>query len=154
MTDFVLGLDAKIYRNSATYESPTWVEIDNVKDLTLNLTKEEADVTTRANNGWKAIVASLKEGSIDFEMVWNKSDSNFQALLASFLTNSVIDFLILDGPYDTAGSEGLRASCQVFNFSRAEQLTDVLRASVTIKPTYSAHPPVWHVAEGESSSSE
>jgi len=152
MPDFVLGLDAKIYRNSATYENPTWVEIDNVKDVTLNLSKEEADATTRANNGWKAIVATLKEGTVDFEMVWNKSDENFQALLTSFLSNTVIDFLILDGPYTSEGSEGLRASCQVFSFTRAEQLTDVLRAAVTIKPTYSAHPPDWYVAEGVSSS--
>ncbi len=32
-----LGLDAKLYRNTGTYDTPTWVEMTNVKDLTLNL---------------------------------------------------------------------------------------------------------------------
>jgi len=64
-----LGLDAKLYRNTGTYDTPTWVEMTNVKDLTLNLESGEADVTTRANNGWRATVATLKDGSIEFEMV-------------------------------------------------------------------------------------
>lgn len=34
----------------------------------LNLEKGEADVTTRANNGWRATKGTLKEGSIEFEM--------------------------------------------------------------------------------------
>jgi len=34
----VLGLNAKLYRNTGTQQSPTWTEIANVKDVTLNLT--------------------------------------------------------------------------------------------------------------------
>lgn len=66
-----LGMEAKLYRNSGTYASPTWTEIQNVKDLTLNLEAGEADVTTRGNAGWRATIASLKDGSIEFDMVWD-----------------------------------------------------------------------------------
>ena len=49
-----LGLDAKLYRNTSVYATPTWDEITNIRDLTLNLEAGEADVTTRGNNGWAA----------------------------------------------------------------------------------------------------
>ena len=54
-----LGMDAKLYRNSGSFGSPIWTEVTNVKDLTLNLEKGEADVTTRANGGWRATVGTL-----------------------------------------------------------------------------------------------
>ena len=53
-----LGMEAKLYRNTGTYALPTWVELTNVKDLTLNLEAGEADVTTRGNAGWRATVAT------------------------------------------------------------------------------------------------
>ena len=64
-----LGMEAKLYRNTGTYAAPTWVEMTNVKDVTLNLEAGEADVTTRGNAGWRATIAALKDGSIEFEMV-------------------------------------------------------------------------------------
>ena len=48
-----LGLDARPYRNTAAYASPTWNEVKNVKDLTLSLEAGEADATTRGNGGWR-----------------------------------------------------------------------------------------------------
>jgi len=35
------GLDAKLYRNDGSYESPTWTEMKNVRDVTLNVEKGE-----------------------------------------------------------------------------------------------------------------
>ena len=75
-----LGMDAKLYRNDGTYEVPDWVEMTNVKDLTLNNEKGEADVTTRASNGWRATVGTLKDGSVEFEMVWDTEDESFTAI--------------------------------------------------------------------------
>ncbi|OQA81987.1 MAG: hypothetical protein BWY31_03485 [Lentisphaerae bacterium ADurb.Bin242] len=60
----VLGLDAKLLRGTAGTTGAT--EVKNVKDLTLNLESGEADVTTRATNGWRASVATLKEASLEF----------------------------------------------------------------------------------------
>ena len=57
-----LGMEAKLYRNTGTYAAPTWVELTNVKDLTLNLEAGEADVTTRGNAGWRTTAASASSG--------------------------------------------------------------------------------------------
>lgn len=45
--------------------------------MTLSLETGEADVTTRANSGWRATVGTLKEASVEFEMVWDTADAGF-----------------------------------------------------------------------------
>ena len=65
-----LGMEARLYYDAAGMSAdPTWTELTNVRDLTLNLEKGEADLTTRANNGWRATEGTLKDASVEFEMV-------------------------------------------------------------------------------------
>ncbi len=140
-----LGLDARLYRNTGAYSSVTWNEVKNVKDLTLSLEAGEADVTTRGNGGWHATIATLKDGSLEFEMVWDTADDDFTAIRTAFLTNGTVEFAVLDGPVATSGSQGLRAAMAITNFSRSEPLEEAIKVSVTAKPTYSDHPPEWMV---------
>ena len=99
-----LGMDAKLYRNTGTYALPTWVEVSNVKDVTLNLEKGEADVTTRANQGWRATVGTLKDASIEFQMVWDTVDAGFDAIRQAFFQQ--LEALLKEGelPEPTPGS--------------------------------------------------
>src|SRR5262245_49997703 len=138
-----LELEAKLYRNTGSVGTPTWNEIINVKDLTLNLEAGEADVTTRGNNGWRATVATLKDGSIEFEMVWDTEDEDFEAIRDTFLNRTSVEFAVLDGGILESGSQGLRATCMVTNFSRNEALEEAITVSVTVKPTYSVNAPTW-----------
>lgn len=138
-----LGMNAKLYRNSATYASPAWAEMPNAKDVTLNLETGEADVSTRGNNGWRAILATLKEGSIEFESIWDTADEGFAALRQAYFNNTAIEMAVMDGDITETGSEGLRASMSVTNFTRNEPLEEAITASITLKPTYSANPPEW-----------
>ena len=140
---FKLGMEARLYRNTGTYETPTWTEIDNVKDVTLNLETGEADVTTRANNGWRATAATLKDGSVEFEMVWDTADAGFTAVQEAYFDNTSIEFAIMDGDIATSGTQGLRATMAVTNFSRNEPLEEAITVSVTIKPTYADNAPEW-----------
>lgn len=138
-----LGMQAKLYRNTGTYTTPTWVLIPNVKDLTLNLESGEADVTTRANSGWRASVATLKDASVEFEMVWDTEDTNFTAIRQAYFSNSSIEMAIMDGAIDSSGSQGLRATFSITKFTRNEPLEEAITVSVTAKPTYAANPPEW-----------
>lgn len=140
----VLGMNAKLYRNTGSYGTPVWNEIPNVRDLTLNLETSEADATTRANAGWEATVTALKRGSIDFEMVWDTADDDFTAIKDAYFNNTSIDIAAMDGDIAVSGKQGLRAVFAVSGFSRQEPLVDVLKVNVTIKPTYSANPPIWY----------
>lgn len=140
-----LGMDAKLYRNTGSYATPTWDLIGNVRDVTLSLESGEADVTTRGNAGWRAKVATLKDASIEFEMVWDTADNDFVAIRDAWLNNTTLDIAVMDGDITTSGSQGLRAICMVTRFSRSEPLEEAITVSVTMTPTYSANAPTWYV---------
>ena len=89
----VLGLDAILMRGSAGSTAST--EVKNVKDLTLNLESGEADVTTRATKGWRASVATLKEASLEFNILYDTEDEDYNAFADAYFNNT---FQIL---YDT-----------------------------------------------------
>jgi len=138
-----LGLHAKLYRNTGSAGTPAWNEIANVRDVTLNLETGEADVSTRGNGGWRANIATLKGATLEFEMMWDTADDDFGAIRDAFLNNSSIEFAVLDGASNAPGTQGLRATMAIINFTRSEPLEEAIKVSVTAKPTYSATPPTW-----------
>lgn len=140
----VLGLNAKLYRNTGSWASPSFDLISNVKNLTVKGSTETADVSTRGTGGFKATVATLKDISLEFEMVWDNADADFTALKNAWLNNTTIEMLALDGPSSTTGSQGPRFDGMVTNFERSEQLTEALMVNVTVVPTYSSNTPTWY----------
>ncbi len=148
MADFSLGMDAKLYFCAAGVGgTPVWTELTNVKNNTLNLKKGESDVTTRGNSGWRAMAGTLKEGSIEFEMVRAPNDAGFAAIQAAWFSGDAIGIACMSGDITAAGSEGLIADCAVLDFSREEPLEEAITHKVTIKPTFSATPPQWVTIE-------
>lgn len=140
--NFVLGKDCKLYRcatalndSANTPALATWIECGNARDLTINLETGEADITTRGNGGWKATVATLKDGSIDFEMIWRPGDTFFDAVQTAWAGSSEIALAALDGADDVDGSQGLASNFTVTNFSRSEPLEEAVKVSVTVKPS-------------------
>ena len=134
----VLGLNAKTY-----FRNPTnYAEATNVKDMTLALEVGEADVTTRGGNGWRQKVGTLKDGSIEFEMIWDTSDLFFTKLKTAFLAGTSVDMLIMDGDRTAAAGafQGLQATMVVLSFTREEKLEDALTVKVKMAPTYGTAP--------------
>ena len=135
-----LGMDAVLnFKSGGVGGAGSWTELANVKDVTLSLETGEADIATRANAGWRATVGTLKEASVEFEMVWDTADAGFTAIKDAFFNNEVIGLQVLDGD---AGS-GLEADFSITNFSRSEQLEEALTVSVTAKVTYDGTAPSW-----------
>jgi TP901-1 family phage major tail protein len=136
------GMQAKLYyKVGGVAAQGDWVELTNIKDNTLNLEKGEADVTTRANGGWKATIGTLKSGSVEFEMVWDPDDAGFDAVSDAYFNDQVIGLAILDDEIESG--TGLMADFAITNFSRKEPLEEAITVSVTAKPTYSETAPVW-----------
>lgn len=135
-----LGMEAVLnFKTGGQGGAGSWNELANVRDVTLSLETGEADVTTRANSGWRATVATLKEASVEFEMVWDSTDTGFTAIKNAYINNGVIGMQVLDGP----AGEGLQADFMITAFSRSESLEEAITVSVTAKVTYSATPPSW-----------
>jgi hypothetical protein len=139
-----LGLDGRLYRNTGTNAAPIWNEVRNVRDLTLSLEAGEASVTTRANDGWEAVLASLKKASIEFQMVWDPEDTDVGIFRDAFLNRTTVECAVMDGDIMAAGNQGLRATMAVLKFARSEALEEGMLIDITIKPAYSTTAPTWH----------
>lgn len=139
---YLLGMNAAIYyaaigegQEPADIALSTMVELTNVTDVTLSLETGEADVTTRANQGWRATAATLREATLEFEMIWKATDAGFLAMKTAFLASDPIMLVPLTGDKDddSDSAEGPRASWTITNFSRAEPLEEAVKVSVTCK---------------------
>lgn len=133
----LLGKDASLMYATVGGTAPTTPEamtvIGNVKDLSADFSAGEADVTTRGNGGWRATLATLREASITFQMVWNTTDTAFAAIQAAFLASGQVSFAVLDQIKATAGCQGLIGDFSITNFSQTQNLEEAQMVDVTIK---------------------
>lgn len=133
-----IGLDCKLYFNATPLTDETYTgittELTNVRDLTLNVEKGEADISTRGNNGWRQYAGTLKDGSIEFDMMWDPEDAGFTAIKNAFFNDTQIAIAALDGAHDENGSSGLAGNFEVINFTRSEPLEEGATVSVTLRP--------------------
>ena len=136
-----LGLNAKMYRNTGTYVTPVWSEVNAIRDLTIADSMSEADVTRRSSGGWRETIATLREASVDFDMVNVAGDTQIQSIRAAYAARTASEFTIMDDGIAVSGARGIRASFQVVKFELSQELENAQMYSVTIKPTPAANPP-------------
>ena len=127
MATFILGKDGKLYFGVAGTTAAT--EMGNVRDVTLTMEAGTADVTTRANFGWRATAPTLRECTCEFEMVWDPADPGFTAIKNAFLASALIALKILD----QANGQGPDGDFAITSFSRKEALEEAIIVSVTAK---------------------
>ncbi len=131
---FVLGMNAGLYQGTASETDPsTMTEVDNVKDVTLTLEAGEADITTRGNSGWRATAPTLRECTVEFQMVWKPGDTVFEAIKTAFLTAGTAALAVLDQKRTVTGAQGPLGDFSITNFSRSEALEEAIVADVTAK---------------------
>lgn len=140
----ILGFNGKLYYNTGSYASPTWVLVNNVGDLTLPLEAGEAAVTTRGGGGFEQVVAGLIKFGLEFKMVYDPADTAQTAFRTAFFARSSIEFAAMDQAIATAGSQGMRVTCAITKFSRDENLGEAMMVQVAAKATYAANAPAWY----------
>jgi len=149
---FRLGKDAKVYRNLVPYSTPTFTaaanEVKIARDVTQNLDKGDFDGSTRGTGGWRQHAGTLKDASIDLEILYRPSDVHYEALLAAFLFDGCVELLIVSGPPTVIGADGLWAEFTVTGFTRNEPLEEGLTVSVTLMPAISTNEPKWVKSNG------
>jgi hypothetical protein len=144
-----LGLDCKLYYCTAGIGgTPTWTEITAAREVNVPLSKGEADVSTRGGGGWKATKGTLKDASIDFDLLYDPADVAAAALLAAFLSGATIGLAAAHGPIATVGTEYFKADCEILKFEEKEPLDNAITVSVSAKPTYSANQPAFVTVAG------
>lgn len=115
------GLKMIAYRNTGTYGTPVWTAVTTVRDLNLNITKSMADGSARLST-WKGNLPTLKDASLEYEILRTRLLTDHDALRDSFLNDTVIDMALADQAIATSGTEYMRADWLMAEFSRKEPL--------------------------------
>lgn len=137
-----LGGECYLYRNSATYGSPTWNELTNTEDVSRPDSRPAGEFKTRAQD-FVLHKVGKRTLAINFNYVYDPSDDDFDVLVAAYAARTAIEFAAMDGPIATAGTQGLRASYQISEFPIEEPLEEGVKIAVVLVPTISAHDPAW-----------
>jgi TP901-1 family phage major tail protein len=144
--NYQLGKDGALYYSTTALTSVnsstangTAILIDNVQDVSTNLTKDTVEINSRAGGGWKAKVGTLKDATVTMKVLWKPGDTAFAALRDAYLNNTEVAFWVLDQVKATTGAQGVAGNFNVTNFSRAEPIGDVMTADVELAPSSFTH---------------
>lgn len=133
MPEFRLGMNAKVFMGAEDAALAILDELSNVKDVTLDVTTGEADVTTRANSGWSATAPTLKAATATFQMQWKPTDALYDTIRTAFLTEGLLSMAFLTGALSTADSDGPYGNWGITGWSRSEPLEGAIVVDVTAK---------------------
>lgn len=136
-----LGRNAKLYLNTGSYGSPTWSEVANISDLTLNRAWDEADVNTR-ESAMKMGLKTLLDAAVTGKMKFTIGDTNTTTIMDALNSpTTALDIMALNGPSTTTGMYGVRYPCQVTQGNEDQGLGVALFEDLKFMPTPSANAP-------------
>lgn len=134
----VIGADCMLYRNSGTYGSPTWVEIDIVGSLNLNRSFAEGDISMRASKK-KRIARTQEDTPIDFNTPAVEGDTNYEVLVDAYVAGTILDLLISAGDRTVAGHRWHRDRFVITGMSEPQPIDGVVSINWTLKPAFSTN---------------
>lgn len=130
------GRDSKTYYNSASYATPTWVEIEKIIDESLNQEMGTAEGGSRESL-WKD--KEIVDGALSVEFGYryvkhpDADDAVFAALLAASIANTPLDFAFLDDDITTSEAQGWRSPCKVVSIAEERNLGDIVEYKIRVE---------------------
>lgn len=140
-----LGIDSAAYLNNGNWDNPDWSELDFISDLTENTDWDSAEIVIRrslAKQGAKTVV----DVGVSCKMLREPENPDYQSILNALRTRDTVDILILDGPIDEVGSEGVRFIAQVTKGGGSQNTSEALFRDIVFMPypdADPAHSPQW-----------
>lgn len=137
MSENLAGLDCMAYLNTgASWDNPTWTEMENIRDLSIPAGKGEIEFTKRGIT-WKKTKGGLKtlELSFGYLHAQGNADTVFEDLMESYLNNTPVDLALMDGDITEDGTVGWRAPFEVMSMEQGQELEGAVSWQITAKLT-------------------
>lgn len=112
----------------------TWLEVENIKNASTDLTRNPMDNTVRAHGNFESKKAGRFQCKVNFEIDWNPADVDFAAIRTAHINGVPIAIAAMDGDIEVAASEGPAANWTVSSFVRNEPDGEKATATVTLEP--------------------
>ena len=134
-----LGVNSKLYYNSGTYGSPTWVEVSLIADLAVNPQWDEHDVSTRGSR-----VKSMKKTMLGIEVSGRlkkkPGDTTYAKFVDGIVSDDTLDVLVLDGARDANNARGWRFDAQIHQGNDDQSLSGGGFLDIVLKPLTDVNP--------------
>ena len=101
-------------------------EIEDAKDVTLNIERGDADVTTRKAAGWRMHMPTLKDATLEFNLL--TGGASFGTILEKFTSREEVAVAV------SGSNISFSAKMVVMNCSPSQPLEDGEAASITLRP--------------------
>lgn len=133
------GAQDKFYYNSATDATPTWVEIGQIEDLSIDgLGQEMAELKMR-EAGWILNLPGLKKvDSIGFNLKSNVGNTVWDALRGFLFADPQVakQYAVANGDIATSGTEYFKAFCFIGEFPLSQPISEVDSGDVELQLAY------------------
>jgi hypothetical protein len=139
----IVGTECKVYRNTASWATPTWVEVDNLRDVQIPDEWATAEFKTRGNTTVRH-KRTLRNRSVTMQMEYDPNvaanAANWQAFLdaqddtSGDAADGTIELLVLNGDNSTSGNSGVRGVFLVTKMEEGQPLEDAQLWDIEIKP--------------------
>lgn len=132
---FSAGLFDKLYRNSGTFGTPTFAELDAISDVDVTIEGNPIEVKLR-RNGFVSNLFGLKKLAVSFPLATEPDNVQWLAIQTSFNSKTVGEyFLFYKGDSATAGSKAIRFPAYVTKFGFPQKLEDLDVNDVELAPS-------------------
>lgn len=122
MAEGVAGFNCSLVAGSQT--------IGKGRDVSLDMSATEIDVTTRDSSGWKEFLQGLKEWGATVDQLWVPTDAGLQALRDAYLSGNELSVVFTDDD-----GWGFSGTAIVTGLGKPEPLDDAVALNVTLKGT-------------------
>ena len=139
-----VGVNQALFYNSATYASPTWVEVAAAIDVALDITRTMAEIKARSSI-WIGHLPAMAEAPLTFDMIGDTSLTPFNVIRDAVIAGTLVDFAVCDdAAIATSGADYFRADYYLDSFGLKQGLEDGEKVDVKGVLAYSAaHTPAW-----------
>ena len=128
------GFDGWIGYNTGTDGTPTWVELEPVRDVSTSASAGKADVSDRRSK-FKMSCPTLLDLETTVTCTWVPGDTALTATRNQFLNRTSAQWAVMDGDPATTGSEGWKFFAHVYSTDFEQPLEDGQTVQFTLSPT-------------------
>lgn len=134
--DHLVGGEARMYYNNGTYDSPAWVENDNVGDLDGPDARTAALVKIRRNWPHNRYLPGSRERGLTWTsaLVKGTADTVLTHFLTCYANGVPIELAIVDGDIQVPGTRGNRDYYIITKKDESEPIDDTITISFEAKP--------------------
>lgn len=127
-----IGIGCKLYYNSGTFGSPTWVLLTGIESCKIGVNWNTAEGVTRASPVVAEEPTTLKLPVTGKILVDHSAD--YLVLAAAAFAKTLLDIMALDGGSTTNGSEGIRYEGKINQWEEDQGPNNILYRDFAISP--------------------